>query len=481
MSRNNSMHYGSWRVLGSDIDLNGILEINHEQKIYELKLYNEEAVELPHFSANVFGKTHRGTSFTLVDCSLAQNVSISSQNDYSKRYEIVVHCRYVLEDVLFENIEDLLVTEVNFKLSNMDVWAHQEAIEIDYDVEKGHLITVKELQNINCKYEDFIFSIDYEVIPDYFSQHSHEFKINTICKFKILFEQPKPLEQALILINKVRDFLTLCTSTRTYIETIVAMPIPNKQADFTLPFEVYGHGIEKSEVEEIPKLHFININLRLDKIANDFEKCMENWFSKNELLQPVIDLYTGINYQHTSYEMHFLNAVQALEAYHRLTRKNVVLPKAEHKLKIDSILSSGPEEYRDWLQGKLNFSNEPSLHERLEDLFFPVKNTTNKNYGKAYHLFKLQGIKIESLIKDIKNTRNYNTHFDESLRKKAVTGEELVQLTTLLIIMIEYYLMTELELSEELILAITKEKVLKISKHRSYLQALRSTNMNRKR
>lgn len=56
----------------------------------------------------------------------------------------------------------------------------------------------------------------------------------------------------------------------------------------------------------------------------------------------------GINYQRTSYERHFLNAVQALEAYHRLTRRNEVLPKPELKLKIKSILSSAPEEHREW-------------------------------------------------------------------------------------------------------------------------------------
>ncbi|WP_436114565.1 HEPN domain-containing protein [Peribacillus frigoritolerans] len=50
--------------------------------------------------------------------------------------------------------------------------------------------------------------------------------------------------------------------------------------------------------------------------------------------------------------------------------------------------------------------------------------------------------------------QNYNTHFDEKLKKKAVKGEHLIQLTKLLIIMIEYYLMTELELNEEMIIKI---------------------------
>lgn len=174
----------------------------------------------------------------------------------------------------------MLVTEVYFRLSNMDIWAHQEAIEIEFDEDKGHLITAKMLENINCKHEDFLFSVVYDVIPDYGSQYSHEFKINTICKFKVVFDQPKLLENALNLINQVRDFLTLCTSNRTYIETIFSNPIPDEQAEFTLPFEVYGHGVETGTLEEIPKLRFVDIDLRLDKIANDLEKSMQNWFAK---------------------------------------------------------------------------------------------------------------------------------------------------------------------------------------------------------
>ncbi|MEK4487663.1 HEPN domain-containing protein [Psychrobacillus sp. FSL H8-0484] len=481
MSKDNGIQYGKWKVMGCDTWLNGILEINHKEKIYLLKLYSEEAIELPYFSSVVYGKTHKGTSFTLVDCSVGQSVSMSFGNNYSNRYEIIIRSRYVLEDVLFKKSEDILVTEVYFKLSNMDIWAHQEAIEIEFDKEKGHLITAKTLKNIDCKHEDFLFSVVYYVEPDYGSQYSHEFKINTVCQFKLEFNKPTPLENTLNIINQVRDFLTLCTSNRTYIEKVIASPILDDQAEFTLPFVVYGPGIEIGTLENIPKLRFVDITIRLDKIVNNFERCMQNWFSKNELLLPVIELYIGINYQRTSNERHFLNAVQALEAYHRLTRKNEVLPKIEHKVKIKSIISSVPEEDRAWLQGKLNFSNEPSLHERLDDLLRPVKDTSHPNYSRSYDLFKPQGINFEDLIKDIKNTRNYNTHFDEKLKNKAVKGDELLQLTTLLIIMIEYYLMTELELNEDLVLDITNDKVMKISNHRSYLKALHNTTMNRKR
>lgn len=474
--------YGKWKICGRNIELNGFLEIDHKEKIYQLKLYSEEAIELPYFTDLVVGKTFNGKSFALVDCRLSQNVSSSYVHDYSKRYEIIVRFKYILEDCLFENFDEVVVKSIKFKLSNMDIWAHKDPIEVEFNNENEYTVFVKQVENISGKHENFTISVDYSVHPDYGSYYSHEFKITTSCSFKVEFDQPAVLERAINIIYQVRDFLSLCTSTKTYIEEVYATPpIPIKKLGIHMPFEIYGPGIEKGDLKEIPQLHFVDINLNLDKIEVNFEKVFQNWFLKNEKLKPVIDLYMGIYYQRTSYERHFLNAVQALEAYHRLTRKNEVLPKDKHKLKIDSILSSAPEEHKDWLRSKLNFSNEPSLHDRLEDLFKPIKDQQNKNYGKAYNLFKIRSIKVEDLIKNIKNTRNYNTHFDEKLRKKALIGEELYQLTNLLIIMIEYYLMAELELDEEMIIKIAKEKVVKISDRRSYIDAIRNTSINKRK
>lgn len=474
--------FGKWKINGSNVELDGFLEIDHKEEIFQLKLYSEDAIELPYFTDLVVGKTFKGNSFALIDCSIDQRVSTSYIHDYNRRYEIIVHCRYILEDCLIETIDEVVVKSLDFKFSNMDIWAHKDPIEVEFDNEKGCTIFVKQIKSISGKHEDFTISVDYNVQPDYGSYHSHEFKITTNCSFKVEFDEPALLERAINIIYRVRDFLSLCTSSRTYIENVNATPpIPVKNLEINMPFKIYGPGIEKGNPSDIPQLRFIDINLNLDKIEANFEKVFQNWFLKNEKLKPVIDLYMGIYYHRTSYERHFLNAVQALEAYHRLTRKNEVLPKAEHKLKIESILSLAPAEHKEWLRSKLNFSNEPSLHERLEDLFRPIKDPQNKNYGMAYHLFRFPSTKVEDLIKDIKNTRNYNTHFDEKLKKKAVIGEDLVQLTNLLVIMIEYYLMAELELDEEMIIKIAKEKVVKISQHRSYMDVIRNMNMNMNR
>ena len=61
--------------------------------------------------------------------------------------------------------------------------------------------------------------------------------------------------------------------------------------------------------------------------------------------------------------------MQGIETFHRRRRQNENESKVTHKNKVAEIIASCPTEYQNWLKGKLNFSNEPTLNDRLEQLF----------------------------------------------------------------------------------------------------------------
>ncbi|KRG11823.1 hypothetical protein ACA29_13705 [Lederbergia galactosidilytica] len=242
---------------------------------------------------------------------------------------------------------------------------------------------------------------------------------------------------------------------------------------------LYGQAFEFEKREEIKNNRISDEAIELEQIKEDFNLCMNNWFSKSKKLEPVIDLYLTINYHRTSLERHFLNLVQALEAYHRLTKINHVLPKKEHTARIQSIVSSLPEEHQKWVKDSLAFSNEPRLHDRMEELLTPAVKTKSPDFeAKYYHLFRLPNKEKIDIIRDIKNTRNYNTHFDEKLLRKSLKGEELFQLVLLLKAMIEFYLLTELEIDEEIVLNSTWDKVNRIDTRNSIIEATRSSNVS---
>src|SRR5690606_30630984 len=112
-------------------------------------------------------------------------------------------------------------------------------------------------------------------------------------------------------------------------------------------------------------------------------------------------------------ENSFLNIAQAVETFHRRFRNNLVLPKDEYEKKKRDIMGAVPIEHKDWLKDKLNFANELTLHQRLEQMLSEFSNQTLNTVIKN---------RVE-FIRDIKNSRNYYTHYDSKLKTKAKNGE----------------------------------------------------------
>lgn len=476
MAKKDNLQFGSWHIGGTGLILNGILNLDEETG--ELDLFSDEPLSLPYNTDVVYGKTYQGAAFTLYGCSIQGGRTSSFVHDYESKYTYKISCNYILEGANFTAEQEILVKEVYFSVTNLNKWAFQNAVDIKLDDSSEYIITTNPIDDITHKNEEFEFTIRYITLADYNYRFTSSLKISTNVQLILKFKNPTSLKRAHILIYKVRDFFSLCINSNTYIDYISAAPHYITPQQVEMPIKVYGQAIEFGKNEKVEELKNYHSYISLEHIKKDFNTCMKNWFEKSEKLKPVIDLYLSLNYHRTSYERHFLNLVQALEAYHRLTRKNQVLPKDEHVKKMESIIANVPEEHQEWVKGKLAFSNEPSLHERLEELLTPTGKSDSPDYeAKYHHLFRLRNKKKIEIIRDIKNTRNYNTHFDERLLKKSLKGEELYQLILLLSLMMEYYLLMELEIEENIIVDLTWKKAGEISTRNSLIEATRDSNI----
>ena len=154
-------------------------------------------------------------------------------------------------------------------------------------------------------------------------------------------------------------------------------------------------------------------------IKVDFETIIQKWYSMIELAHPFINPLFDFLHIRKFDENVFLDIIQAIEAFHRRFRLNEMVPEMEHEARIKEILDEVNEKHREWLNERLSFSNEPTLHMRLSEMIneFSVK-TVQKMIPN-----------VDKLIKDSKNSRNYYTHFDKTLAKKALKGGELLFLT----------------------------------------------------
>lgn len=269
-------------------------------------------------------------------------------------------------------------------------------------------------------------------------------------------------------------FLTLSYFERPEISTpsLTFIVKDSKGEDQERYAKVYFHN---SPIKAKPhtKDHHNQFLFVFKDIQDDFALILGKWYQFEEDLGPVLSGFTeDFSTIPKAIELRFLNLAHALETLHRRTRNNDVLPSKEFKKKRDKIIASVDEEYRDWLKEKLNFANERSLHERISDFASEMPEGIRKM------LFKPD---TEIFIKSFKDTRNYYTHYNESLKKKALTGNELFIMCGRLRIILIYFLLKQLEFSEEKIERIIVEKsqflfnrIIPINESESYQLSLRS-------
>jgi hypothetical protein len=136
-----------------------------------------------------------------------------------------------------------------------------------------------------------------------------------------------------------------------------------------------------------------------------------------------------------------VNLVHALEAHHRRTTSTLNLPEDEHENRMESILGAVPEEHKKWLEGELKYSNELKLRKRIKHIFDGHPRTLDSVVGS--------GKDKKRFVNKVIDTRNYLTHFDESLKDRAARGAELHRLNDKLTHLLEMCLMAEIGFEDD--------------------------------
>jgi len=155
----------------------------------------------------------------------------------------------------------------------------------------------------------------------------------------------------------------------------------------------------------------------------------------------VCDLYFATFHNPGMYLHHrFLSLTHAVESYHRRFVGGTELPEPQHRGRTEAILEATPDEYRDWLEENLKYSNELSFRRRLKDL-------VAKHLPGAAEATPFGDFFIERVV----TTRNYYTHYDETLKDKCARGQELYWLTRKLEVILQASLLSEMGFEQETI------------------------------
>ena len=448
---------GEWRFMGSDNSFSGELFVNEEKKTIFLHLV-KLATENPFPSFGVIGKVmfisgilRTGAKILLYDCRVG-----GEHNIVGSRTEVWIRADYAFWGLEENGNECLRFKQVKVDFGEIITWSglckYEWSLEdMDYSINKRTLIwSSKQI----CEYE-----IDEKVTLSFEPYANKNFQIGDLTKKEVNLTQgvyvvlnynsDTKWDQILYDLEKIRKLMSLGMRTAVAIHEILFKHEGNYSTELGYINDarcILGTG----KVGNTYAIHERDYLYNLEGLLENDYISMKKWWEKYNSLKPVVDLYvSAYDYKDIPVEMLFLNLTQALETYHA---RFICDSKSKYKEIVDAFIhkhfgdikshtsDSHIESYREFLYSKeQEDSKHITLKSRLNYLFLADFRIIIQPFGFGKR----------DLIKKIVDTRNYYTHYNPNKYDKSFDLEMLPYVNGLLMIVISYYLMKELDIEKE--------------------------------
>lgn len=411
--------------------ITGILKFNPEDGAYlelmgQLSGYDELEANI------ILGKTSDGKNITLYKC-----FEVIKTFNSSGFPTTVVFANITFEGVHFNTVDDIKFKELSCNYSNLDEWAWMNGIQIGKPTSDKLEISYKLPPKISSEIKnEYVIEVYPSAETPSYCIVQKEASIIQRIYVKVINNNLDSFEEHRDKLHHMQNFISLGVGEPVTIIDVIGETEQNKEdydGNILYPKVTIYFCIKKSSEDYKPILP-PNMLFNLKNIKDDFDIIINKWYDREEVLKPVFNLYFGTLYNSDMYlEQKFSNLIQAIESYHRRTKNNNEIEPEDHKKRLCDIIESVDDQYRGWLEGKLTYSNEPTLRKRLKELT-----------EECSSLLKLSSSKKKSFIGKVCDTRNYFTHYDSSLADRAANGTELLRLCNILKAIIEFNLLLEI-------------------------------------
>jgi hypothetical protein len=356
----------------------------------------------------------------------------------------------------FQKLEDIKFKSISIHYSHLDEWVNISGFNIKPPGEEKELIIKYKLpEPIKADVSNVLkVLINIRATESSPSFVQKEATIKQETEIKIETSEDKSFEDYRRIMYHIQNFLTLGITEPVHPLAIAGLTGVNKEmiedkVNYP-PVEIFYR------LSDIPKshkpLHPFDMLFTFKDISNSFESFLRNWFEKEDLLEPVYNLYFGTLYNPRMYLEHrFLSLIQAIESFHQRTYGGEYSSDEDYKVVYDALVNSIPEGVRSGLKDRLKeylkYGNEFSLRKRLKEIFDKNQEILDGHIGNK-----------KAFIEKVVDTRNYQTHHDEELKERAASGEDLYRLIQKLKLLLEICLLTELGFTSEKIKALFFKK-----------------------
>jgi ApeA N-terminal domain 1 len=396
----------------------------------------------------ILGVTSGGKLVTLYKCfeskaSFSLDAGLSSSRFVAKVLFLGHH---------FEKPEDVVFSTFSVGYCHLEEWVGITGFSIRHEADESgklsrEIVTYSFPEEIHVDVGDVRISITYRFTSG--GTRLREVLMKHITYFKVSTRVPVSFEVFDDKINfLLQNFLSFGLGRATRPVFITAT---NNNVTFEFPegtshyqdIEIYYAVNEIPDVSR--SLHPLEMTFSLSDIHDNLGGCLNNWFSKEQILRPVYDLYFVTLNSSSIYLTHeFLNLAQGLESYHRRVIGGDYVSDAVFGnllTALEGSLPAGlPENYKTALKQRFKHLNEYSLRKRLGELITKCSPIVLK-------FIKEPDVYVNRIVA----TRNYLTHYDKEPEQQVLHGEDLYWATRKLRALLETCLMLEIGLPVETI------------------------------
>jgi len=367
----------------------------------------------------IIGQIEGYSSVTLEDCFYKSCTPIAFGS--VPKPSIILANRALL-GCLHDEKEEILINTFQFSVEGIDEWLELSGIEVVKHRLKNQMTSINysppDEISLNLK-DGMRLLITFR--PTLAVPKITEAKIAQKGYFKLISEQERPLSDFISSAYKITTFLnfaidkTTCMDEITVTSDKIYREIGNEKAE-PVPISLYHRSLPYSETK--PEVKWHEMLFTFTQIQENVESILNKWFDAYSLIDPAFNLYFSAKTGGYKFlEGKFLALAQGIETCHRRTSDEKLMDDTmfdQLDEALNALAEESPEEHKEWISGKLRYGNELSLRQRIKRIIEPFKDLLGESNKER-----------KTLIKKIVDTRNYLTHYDQSLEKEAASGRDL--------------------------------------------------------
>ena len=345
---------------------------------------------------------------------------------------------------LIDELEDTKVQYFQFSFDHLEDWIGKSIISAERDFEQQNFniaVNISEyksteilIKSENLKFEDVVsytFSYDALNLEQFYKIRLSSAKNEKVSLQKCYEASRRIRELVEILSEKPLSFLT--------IEFLC-----KKRQDNNWPIIKGKYFVQHSRKNikwDKHKLHKISLN----KLDDNFEIIINNWFDKSEKLEFIVRSFTANLHGAPYLEDSFIDSIRNLEVFARnfrgKQRADVSKEEINKQRVFDFINKNIDDCFKNSFRNRLKYQRQDNdLRKKLLDLF------TNA-LGKIENS-KFSEDSISSIVEKLYDSRNYYTHGDEKSKYKNLVTDfnEMYELLELCQEVLRLYIFQELGL-----------------------------------